>query len=64
MEPNSLHIWPRRAMMMIALPNLDKSFTCTLFMKNTGKNSFEQKELFTLSLKLVNPQGFNSEMSS
>tara|TARA_R110001583_G_scaffold90353_6_gene232212 strand:+ start:2001 stop:2270 length:270 start_codon:yes stop_codon:yes gene_type:complete len=25
---------------------------------------FEQKELFTLSLKLVNPQGFNSEMSS
>lgn len=25
---------------------------------------FEQKELFTLSLKLVAPQGFNSEMSS
>jgi len=41
MEPNSLHIWPRRDMMMIALPNLDKTFTCTLFMKENGKNSFE-----------------------
>ena len=28
-------------MMMIALPNLDKSFTCTLFMKSKGKDSFE-----------------------
>ena len=41
MEPNSLHIWPRRDMMMIALPNLNRSFTCTLFMKNSGENSFE-----------------------
>uniref|UniRef100_A0A8C6HQR6 Kynurenine 3-monooxygenase n=2 Tax=Mus TaxID=862507 RepID=A0A8C6HQR6_MUSSI len=32
MEPNCLHIWPRNAYMMIALPNMDKSFTCTLFM--------------------------------
>ncbi|XP_042327384.1 kynurenine 3-monooxygenase isoform X2 [Sceloporus undulatus] len=32
MEPNYLHIWPRNTFMMIALPNLDKSFTCTLFM--------------------------------
>ena len=41
LDPNSLHIWPRRDMMMIALPNLDHSFTCTLFMKSTGENSFE-----------------------
>jgi len=41
MESNSLHIWPRRDMMMIALPNIDKSFTCTLFMKQSGENSFE-----------------------
>ena len=41
MEPNSLHIWPRRDMMMIALPNLDRSFTCTLFMKEAGDNSFD-----------------------
>ncbi|KAG7462730.1 hypothetical protein MATL_G00187830 [Megalops atlanticus] len=32
MEPNFLHIWPRNSFMMIALPNLDKTFTCTLFM--------------------------------
>lgn len=32
MEPNYLHIWPRGQYMMIALPNKDNSFTCTLFM--------------------------------
>uniref|UniRef100_A0A3Q3M9E9 Kynurenine 3-monooxygenase n=1 Tax=Mastacembelus armatus TaxID=205130 RepID=A0A3Q3M9E9_9TELE len=32
MRPNYLHIWPRNTFMMIALPNLDKTFTCTLFM--------------------------------
>ncbi|XP_010862162.1 kynurenine 3-monooxygenase [Esox lucius] len=32
MRPNHLHIWPRNTFMMIALPNLDKTFTCTLFM--------------------------------
>ncbi|KAK7148945.1 hypothetical protein R3I93_013073 [Phoxinus phoxinus] len=32
MEPNYLHIWPRNTFMMIALPNLDRTFTCTLFM--------------------------------
>ena len=31
MEPHALHIWPRGGAMMIALPNTDKSFTCTLF---------------------------------
>ncbi|HEX8496242.1 MAG TPA: NAD(P)/FAD-dependent oxidoreductase [Actinomycetales bacterium] len=31
LDPDALHIWPRGASMMIALPNLDKSFTCTLF---------------------------------
>jgi len=29
--PNALHIWPRTKFMLIALPNTDKSFTCTLF---------------------------------
>ena len=32
MDPDYLHIWPRQSFMMIALPNLDKSFTVTLFM--------------------------------
>lgn len=33
-EPNALHIWPRGGFMMIALPNLDRSFTCTLFLRH------------------------------
>ncbi|MFI0353674.1 FAD-dependent oxidoreductase [Actinomadura sp. 9N407] len=31
LDPDALHIWPRGTLMMIALPNLDRSFTCTLF---------------------------------
>ncbi len=42
MEKNALHIWARGAFMMIALPNFDGSFTCTLFLAHTGANSFEQ----------------------
>lgn len=30
-DPKALHIWPQGASMMIALPNVDRSFTCTLF---------------------------------
>ncbi|HEV8124221.1 MAG TPA: NAD(P)/FAD-dependent oxidoreductase [Gemmatimonadales bacterium] len=40
MEPNALHIWPRGGFMMIALPNQDGSFTCTLFWPFEGPNSF------------------------
>src|SRR5258706_2115272 len=40
MEPNALHIWPRGQFMLIALPNLDKSFTCTLFFPFEGEKSF------------------------
>ncbi len=42
MERNALHIWARGSFMMIALPNFDGSFTCTLFLAHTGANSFEQ----------------------
>lgn len=38
MEPNALHIWPRGGHMMIALPNADGSFTCTLFWPFDGEN--------------------------
>ncbi len=41
MEKNALHIWARRSFLMIALPNFDGSFTCTLFLAHTGENSFE-----------------------
>jgi kynurenine 3-monooxygenase len=40
LDKNSFHIWPRGEYMLIALPNLDGSFTCTLFMPFEGKNSF------------------------
>ena len=40
MEPNALHIWPRGLYMLIALPNLDGSFTCTLFFPHEGDYSF------------------------
>ena len=41
MEKNALHIWPRKSFMMIALPNPDGSFTCTLFWEFKGPRSFE-----------------------
>ncbi|MFL5765235.1 MAG: FAD-dependent oxidoreductase [Bacteroidia bacterium] len=39
-EKNALHIWPRGSFMMIALPNLDGNFTCTLFLPFEGEKSF------------------------
>ncbi len=42
MEVNALHIWPRKDYMLIALPNLDKTFTCTLFFPFEGEASFEK----------------------
>ena len=41
MAPNALHIWPRGLYMLIALPNLDGSFTCTLFFPHEGEYSFD-----------------------
>ncbi len=40
-EPNALHIWPRGGFMLIALPNLDGSFTVTLFLPNKGDPGFD-----------------------
>ncbi|HRF37615.1 MAG TPA: FAD-dependent monooxygenase, partial [Saprospiraceae bacterium] len=42
MEKHALHIWPRGNFMLIALPNIDGSFTCTLFMPFEGEYSFEK----------------------
>lgn len=41
MEPNALHIWPRGTYMLIALPNPDKTFTCTLFLPFDGNPGFD-----------------------
>jgi kynurenine 3-monooxygenase len=40
LERNALHIWPRDAYMLIALPNIDGSFTGTLFLASEGSPSF------------------------
>ncbi|HET9754382.1 MAG TPA: FAD-dependent oxidoreductase, partial [Myxococcales bacterium] len=42
MHSNALHIWPRGAFMLIALPNLDRSFTCTLFLALEGSPSLSK----------------------
>lgn len=41
-DKNALHIWPRGEYMLIALPNIDGSFTVTLFLPNEGDNSFAE----------------------
>lgn len=40
MEQHALHIWPRKNFMLIALPNTDFNFTCTLFLPFEGEHSF------------------------
>jgi kynurenine 3-monooxygenase len=44
MEKHALHIWPRGGYMLIALPNLDGSFTVTLFLARDGAPSFAELE--------------------
>ena len=41
LEKNALHIWPRGQYMVIALPNLDGSFTVTMFHPFAGENGFD-----------------------
>ena len=40
LETNALHIWPRGNLMLIALPNIDGTFACILFLPFEGKDSF------------------------
>lgn len=42
LDKHSFHIWPRGKFMLIAMPNLDGSFTCTLFMPFEGEVSFDK----------------------
>ena len=41
LDPHSLHLWPRGDYFFAAFPNLDRSFTCSLFLPHTGPVSFE-----------------------
>ena len=59
LEKNALHIWPRGSFMMIALPNPDGNFTCTLFLPFEGEKSFAN-----LKTKIQIEQFFNEEFSS
>jgi kynurenine 3-monooxygenase len=54
LEFNALHIWARHSFMMIALPNFDGSFTCTLFLAHTGRNA-------TMKERVSNPQTQSSK---
>ena len=42
LETNALHIWPRGNYMLIALPNIDGTFACILFLPFEGTDSFEE----------------------
>ncbi|MDO6519246.1 FAD-dependent oxidoreductase [Zobellia uliginosa] len=58
LDKNSFHIWPRGNFMLIAMPNIDGSFTCTLFMPFEGEVSFESiktKEQATAFFKTYFP---------
>lgn len=44
LKPGALHIWPREAFMMIALPNPDKSFTGTLFFSFDELSKLKSKD--------------------
>ena len=70
---NALHIWPRKDFMLIALPNIDGSFTCTLFLRLKGEHSFELinnqdiaikffEEYFSDAFQLMN--NFNFELET
>jgi kynurenine 3-monooxygenase len=56
MEKNALHIWPRHQFMMIALPNFDGSFTCTLFLAHKGGNPSSSEG----ALDVYDPQAKNT----
>ncbi|HRN92669.1 MAG TPA: NAD(P)/FAD-dependent oxidoreductase [Ferruginibacter sp.] len=54
MEKNALHIWPRGNYMLIALPNPDGSFTCTLFFPFEGDPSFASLDTAEKARKFFN----------
>jgi len=42
LDVGALHIWPRGNYMLIALPNIDGTFACILFLPFEGEDSFER----------------------
>lgn len=58
LRPDALHIWPRGGFMLIALPNLDRSFTATLFLPLEGENSFAALRPSNADLRRAAPEAF------
>jgi len=52
LEPTALHIWPRGTTMLMALANLDGSFTATLYLPHRGPEGFETFERPGSALRL------------
>jgi kynurenine 3-monooxygenase len=42
LDKHALHIWPRGSYMLIALPNIDGTFACILFLPFEGADSFDR----------------------
>jgi len=63
LSANTLHIWPRGRFMLIALPNFDGSYTCTLFMPFDGDvhcfNNLTSKEKVTAFFQEVFPDFYD-----
>ncbi len=56
LDKNALHIWARHSFMLIALANVDATFTCTLFYPFKGEQSFEHLNTEQDVLNLFNTE--------
>ena len=54
LEPHALHIWPRGSYMLIALPNIDGTFACILFLPFEGRESFATLDTGEKALHFLN----------
>jgi len=54
LEPHALHIWPRGSYMLIALPNIDGTFACILFLPFEGRESFAALDTSEKALHFFN----------
>ncbi|KAJ4488101.1 FAD/NAD-P-binding domain-containing protein [Lentinula aciculospora] len=60
LDPNHLHIWPRRSYMLIALPNKDYTFTCTLFAPSEELDRLDTPNIFLNWFKLNFPDALQA----
>lgn len=58
LDPNHLHIWPRKTYMLIALPNTDGSFMCTYFSPWCQMESFKNTDEFVSFFKNTFPDAY------